>query len=738
MALKAKTTRWLLVLVLLAVTIFPAGVQAAPGDVTGIEIEGTSKVELTIGGSAKQLKLLAATEGSTVKKDVTGAASWTSSDTGVVEVSAGLLKAKNSGTATVRATHGTAIATIEVTVAHPYKNLKIEHSGGSYKLGDSGETLQVKATATGGSSAAAVNDVTKDAVWSSSDSSVLTITEGTIKLIGEGSSTITAKYAGLTATFKATVTLPYSSVVVMRDGHAVKELEMLVGDSEAVLTAVTKSSGGTESAVTEQGEWSSSVETVATVDKGIIKPLAIGHTVITFKYLGVSQTVNVYVRAPYEALLFSPSDDQSMFIGETVQVKAEVRNGINTSSNVSGSVTWSSGSPLAATVTAGGEAAAIAAKAVGSSVIKGDYLGLTRNLKVTVYPTLTELTLEKDKLEIYNGESAALPKVTGKKLDGTKMDFSPEIEWTSSNEEVALVKDGKITAATAGEAVITGKIRNTGITSAQAPIREKSVSFTVTVNEKVLLLLGPDRDTLVMGDETGLPQITAVYENGYEEDVTAKTEWTLSNANAVIKQTATGKTIKGLKKGSVTLKGTYSNKTISIPLAVEQKVVKLVVDPARLDLNLKGSKSIKVTGYYSDGKTVNLSSKMNWQSADMSVVTINGSTAKSSGIGTTLLTGSYQGISATVNVSVTPKLTGLTVDEKRLALAPGAARKITVTAFYDTGASAVVNGGTVWTTSKSSVAKVAADGTVTAVGKGTASIKGKFGNKTVTVSVTVK
>ncbi|MNI76841.1 Bacterial Ig-like domain (group 2) [compost metagenome] len=61
-----------------------------------------------------------------------------------------------------------------------------------------------------------------------------------------------------------------------------------------------------------------------------------------------------------------------------------------------------------------------------------------------------------------------------------------------------------------------------------------------------------------------------------------------------------------------------------------------------------------------------------------------------------------------------------------------------VTAEYDTGKTAVVTGAVVWTSSKPSVVSISQNGTITALAKGTASVKGKFGTKTITVTVTVK
>ncbi|WP_150266409.1 Ig-like domain-containing protein [Paenibacillus tepidiphilus] len=747
MTVYRKTTKMLLIMILLIAAAFPVNVFAATGDINSIEFESSAKVEMTVGQTPKQLKVYANLEGSSSKKDVTAAAVWTSSKTDVVKVINGLITPIDTGTALITATYKDAVATLEVSVTHPFKELTLERSSeGNYKLGDDEETLLVKATAVGGESATAKKDVTEDAEWSSSSTGVLTISKGQITLVGEGTATITAKYKGLTATFKAVVQLPYSALVLKQSGKEVKELEMLVGDDPVQLTAVTKATAdSTEENIADKAEWTSSSENVAKVEDGKITVSAAGKAVVTASYLGVSKSVDVYVRAPYEALLLDPSGDQSLFLGESLEVKAEMRNAVNSTVNESASAVWTSDNALNVTVTkntsgtAAEASATVAAKAVGSAVIKAENLGVSKSFKVTVYPTMTELTADKNELELYTADSASLPKVTGTKLDGSKQDISSEMEWSSADEDIVTVKDDKLVAGEAGTVTLTGKIKEGNVSASPSSIRSASVQVKVTVQNKVLVLIGPDDAFgLVIGEERPLPQVTAVLENGDELDVSDTITWELSNSNAVIKQTASGKTVKGLIKGSSSLKGTYANKTISIPVTVEQKVVKLVVEPATLELNIKGSKTIKVTGTYSNGKTANFSSSMNWVSSNPEIATVKGTSVKAVAEGSVTLTGSYQGISATVKVNIVPKLTKLTVNENKLALAPGGVKTVAVTALYDTGKTANVTGAVVWTSSKPSVATVNASGTITAVSKGSASIKGKLGNKTVTVSVSVK
>lgn len=748
MTVYRKMTKTLLIMILLVVAAFPVNVFAATGDVNSIELDSSAKIELTVGQSVKQIKAYANVEGSSSKRDVTGAVNWTTSNEAVVKVLNGQLTPAGAGTALITATYNTtAVASVEVSVTYPFTKLTLErNSEGNYKLGDKAASLLVTATATGGTSATAEKNVTKDAEWSSSNAGVLTIAEGKITLVGEGTATVTAKYKGLTETFKAVVELPYSAIVLKdKNDAAVKELEMLVGDSPVELSAMTKATAvSDESNIAKEADWTSSNEGVATVEEGKITILGVGKAVITASYLGVDQSVDVYVRAPYEALILNPAGDQSLFLGESLNVTAAMRNAVNSTSDETASATWTSDNLMTATVTANtadpkNAFATVTAKAVGTAVIKAGHLGVNKSFKVTVYPTLTDLTLEKTEQEIYTADSVSLPKVSGTKYDGTKLDISSEIEWTSANVEIASIKDGKLVGGKAGTATLTGHIKAGAVTGNAAPIRSKTVELKVTVQNKVLVLIGPeDALGLVIGEEVPLPAVQAVLENGDELDVTDTIVWELSGSNAVLKQSATAKTIKGLVKGSATLKGTYSNKTISIPVTIEQKVVKLVVEPGTLEMNIKGSKTIKVTGYFSSGKTATFSGGMNWVSSNPDVASVKGTTVKAITEGTATLSGSYQGITATVKISVVPKLMKITVSENKLNLAPGASKSVVVAALYDTGKSAVVTGSVVWTSSKTSVATVNSSGQITAVSKGTASIKGKLGTKTVSVTVTVK
>lgn len=711
MSLNRKTTKIFLVVVMMLAMVFPTSVFAASGDVTSIEFDtNESKIYLTVNETTEQLRVLANIEGSSTKKDVTNESTWTSSNTRIVKVDGGLILPLEKGTARITAKYKGAIKTIDVDVKFAIDDFKLDQPDKvEHKLGTEG--LTVKALADG------TNDVTTEAKWTTSDDSVVKVSKGELTLVGLGTATITAEYKGLKASYSVKVVAPYQKLSIVPG----EDQELLVGDAPVELKVFAKQSEtdpGTD--VTDKVELKSSNTSVATIEDGKLKPVALGKSTISVGYLGSTAKLDVYVRNPYEALILDQTDfvkNPVLFMNDSITVKAKVRNAASQSVDVTGE--WTFSNPLAVSVNGG----VITARASGTSTIKVSYLGISKEFTVKVHPTVTKFETADKEVDVLKGESKSFPKITGTLLDDEKEDFSSAVTWTSSDEKVVTTEDGKIKAIEAGTATITGKIGSREV-----------ATVPVTVNEKVLVLLSDVEEyQLVMGRSIALPKVNAVLEDGEEKDVTSLVEWSLTGSAAVIKDG----TLKGLTKGSTSLKGTYLNKDIKIPVVVEQEVVKIVVEPENIELNIKKSKSIKVTGYYSNGKTVSLSSKMNWSSSESSIVTVSKTSVKAVAEGTATITGSYQGKEVKVKVNVVPKLTKLTASDKKLDLKPGDVKTVTVTAEFDTGAKTSVGDSAVWTTSNSSVAKVT-NGRIEAISKGTARIKGQYNSKTVTITVSIK
>lgn len=223
-----------------------------------IKLSSTSK-SLYINDTAT-LTAAVTPEGSTV--------SWKSSDTKIVTVDGGKLKAIASGDATITATITVGgkeySTTCKVNVAKAYVTLNKSslsmYNGDTYTLtptvSPSGTTL----------------------TWTSSNTSVATVSSsGKVTAVSAGSATITASFVYNGETFKATCSISVTKPTISLSAYSGS---MYVGDSKTI-TASTNPSGYSVS-------WSSSNSGVASVSGGKITAKSAGSATITasFTYAG--------------------------------------------------------------------------------------------------------------------------------------------------------------------------------------------------------------------------------------------------------------------------------------------------------------------------------------------------------------------------------------------------------------------------------------------------------------------
>ncbi|WP_434748297.1 Ig-like domain-containing protein [Paenibacillus amylolyticus] len=303
-----------------------------------------------------------------------------------------------------------------------------------------------------------------------------------------------------------------------------------------------------------------------------------------------------------------------------------------------------------------------------------------------------------------------------------KQDVTEGVTWSTSNATVATITKGKVKAIAAGEATIVAQV-DTVKTQVVVQVQDKIKSIKAS----------PTAYTFVKGNEGTLPKVSITRANGKQEDVTSDIVWTVSSNLAVIEN---GK-IKGVTPGKVVLQGKYGSTIVKVPITVMDTITKVEVKPATIQLNIKKSTALKVMGTYSSGKTVNLSKSVIWTSSNPGLAEVKNGMVKGLNEGQATLTGSYQGQTVTAVVTVVPTLQKLIMGQKSLVLSPQSSSTLGVMAQYDTGKTTMVTGSAVWSSSKPNVATVT-NGRIVAVAKGKTSITAKWGNKKVTIPVTVK
>jgi len=671
------------------------------------------------------------------EKLVTADATWSSTSTSV-KVDKGVITATGpvaSATITVRYKDKT--DSYLVKAEYYYDELKIRDAGSDVpveKEATLGSDLNLTAWGIKGSTS---NDETAKATWTSSNTSVATVEKGVVKLLSEGKAKITAKYKGKSQSVELDVKSPYKEIHVKGPGDDTGPIQLTLGSTESVqLTAVAdlKSGSSEPKPITDDAAWSSSNASVAKVDdKGKVTAVGKGTAVISAKRFGLTDSITIIVRTEYEALKVTPEKSIYMTLhGSRTELTATAASGLVGTAPVTDKAEWkiSDEGQAVAVIEKDGGKIYVAARGAGSTQISVSYMGLTRTISVNVSPTIESISIAKDELDVFVEDTGSLPAVTGTLLAGETKDVSNYVEWTSSNSDIVSIEDGKWKAVASGTVTLTAKVG--GI---QGEPLVKTV--IVTVHNKILALI-PDQDAIsvVIGKEVDLPKISLIYENGDEipsKDLADKIVWKSSTPNLLVKSTS----MKGLLAANATLTGTYLNKTVKIKVTVEEEFTSFDIVPSKISVTLNKSQSIKVTGTTKSGKKVSLGSRVTWKASNEEHVAIKGASVKGLTEGSGKLTATVQGKTLEIPYIVTAKLTKLTASDTSFKATVGSQLNVQITALYENGKTENVTSKAVWTTSKASVATVV-DGKISVKGKGTASIKGAFGGKTVTIRVTVK
>lgn len=345
------------------------------------------------------------------------------------------------------------------------------------------------------------------------------------------------------------------------------------------------------------------------------------------------------------------------------------------------------------------------------------------------------LTIVKPNMELSIGETANLSAMYIKNVGGVKnseSDVTAYAAWSSSNASVATVSAGKITAKGVGTATIT------------ATYNGYTAKSTVTVTDAVTYdyQLSPSSTSLVNGRTTKFTVVKRTFTNGTQtngQDVSSTFTWTSSNTS--VATVGSNGVVTGVGKGTATITAKYGETTLTGTVTVTPAYTyELVLNRTSMSM-AKGATGTIVATYktYADGvleSSTNVISTATWSSGNTSVATVSAGTVTGMGAGTTTITATYNGKSATCSVTVVGSAT-LSLGWTSATMEKGAVR--TNAAIYNPNngtASTNVTSSAVWTTSNAGVA-TAGSGTITAQGKGTCTITVTYNGLSASCTVTV-
>lgn len=223
-------------------------------------------------------------------------------------------------------------------------------------------------------------------------------------------------------------------------------------------------------------------------------------------------------------------------------------------------VTWTSSDEAVATVDETGKVTAVKEGAATITAKAGEKAA---ECKVTVYVAVTSVELNKTTLSLNEGDTETLT-ATVKPDNAT----DKTVTWSSSDEKIATVKDGKVTAVKIGEATI------------KATVGDKTAECKVTVNPVPVssVELNKESLTLTVGEDYTLTALVK------PDNATNKTVSWASNDPSIV-SVDNGK-LKANSLGKVTI-------TASCDGVSADCVVSVVSEE---DLNLESNVSIALTG----------------------------------------------------------------------------------------------------------------------------------------------
>jgi len=387
-------------------------------------------------------------------------------------------------------------------------------------------------------------------------------------------------------------------------------------------------------------------------------------------------------------------------VGQTIHLSAVIYPATTTDKTI----IWSSSDESVATVNDG----TIVTLRVGQTIITATCGDKSASCVVNVIPIeVEEITLNAKEASLKVGESISLT-ATVKPENAT----DKTVIWSSSDEEIATVKDGVVTAIKIGSTTIIAKAG------------DKSATCVVTVEATPVTSITLDKTTASLkAGETVTLTATVKPDDATDKTVT----WTTSDASIV---TVDNGVVTAKKVGTATITAKAGDKSATCAVTVVATPVTSVT-LNKTTASLKAGETVTLTATVKPDDATDKT--VTWSTSDASVAAVENGVVTAKKVGTATITAKAGDKSATCAITVvaTP-VTSVTLDRTSASLKAGETVTLTATVIPDDATDKTVT----WTTSDASVATVD-NGVVTAKKVGTATITAKTGDKSATCEVTV-
>ncbi len=609
------------------------------------------------------------------------AVTWSTANSAIAKVStSGVVTGVKAGktTVTVKTADGSFKASCEVTVLQHVTSIKLDKTALSMRKGDEAD---LKVTV----SPSDASDKSYTFVSSNPETLFVTATGHIIaKLGGEATITVKSNENKKTATCRVTVIEPVTAVALDKE-----ETTIFVGDKFTLGVVVSPTDANNKTVM-----WTSSDPSVATVSStGVVTAMKSGEAVIT-----VTTNDGGFKDSCTVTCLQKPTSVKLSESAVTVNTGKQhtLTWTVLPEDSFNKDVTWESDDESIATVDNGVITAINPGKAnITVKTVEG---GITALCEVTVHEPVQKIELDKADATLNKGEELQLSASIYPSNASNQ-----NVTWQTSDETVATVSEGLVTATGKGTAYITVTAQDGGLTAV----------CKLTVRQLPEEILFGEKQYSVATKETLALTWTVLPENSNDKNVT------FTSDNEEVATVDENGVVTGIKAGEalITAKATDGGIEGSVKLTVIQKAESISVTASSTDIWVGETEALtaEVLPFDTTDKSVT------WKSSDEAVATVD-----ENGVVTGIKAGTCDIITASVygtaegrlTVTVLQQITSVELSRTDKAMKIGESFTLTATVLPEDAYNRAVT----WESSDEAVAEVDENGVVTAKKLGTATI----------------
>jgi trimeric autotransporter adhesin len=513
--------------------------------------------EVALGGTIDYVAIGVLSDGG--QADVTASVLWTSSVEDVATFDEEVpqrLRAVSPGVSTVRAAVDGFETSVSVEVVDR-ELVELTLTPGSIEV-PVGLVGSVSARALWSDGAA--DDVSSQVVWSSTNTEVATVSNGTVTTIQTGTTLVEARFQGHED--DTLVTVLAASEVGLEVAPGV--LELILGEPGS-LTATVRLSDGGEEDVTTDVQWVSDAPGVASAGndvgrEGIVSSIGQGSATITATRGALTASAGITVGAPQLTELAVDPDAVELAIGDTVAFLATGTFSDGSSTDLTGSSTWSLDPLGLALINSLGEVTPLAEGTVTATATSGSF---SAGAEITIVAAeLRSVAVTPVGLRLPVGAVQAMT-ATGTWSDGVISDVTSDVFWGSSAPGFATV-----TNLPGSEGLV--EAHAVGVTTMQAAFGAVSgaVSMEVVPSAPDLLeLSGPSTLTVA---ETAPLTLEVTWTDGSTSSEAAEVAWS-SDDPAVLttsNDSGTEGVVFAAGSGSATVSAVFEGESATLVIDV--------------------------------------------------------------------------------------------------------------------------------------------------------------------------